>query len=112
MVSKEVTSYKTLMEKRVHTLPYDLEPEQEGSAAGVPREDRLLGIARLLWDERRFLGKSALWVGAIILVLGLFMRNTYRSTVQLMPPDDQSGSKAGLAMMASMAGKMAGGASG
>ncbi len=104
------------MEKRVRTIPYDVEAE-ESRVSASPRvplemesEDRLLHFASLLWSERRLLRKWALWIGSITLIFSLFLRNTYRSTTLLMPPDDQGGSK-NLAMMAGMASKMTGGGS-
>ena len=106
------------MENRIRTIPYDVEPEQSPISVGqrvnpveIESDDRLLYLARLLWNERLRLRKFALWVGAITLIFSLFLRNTYRSTTLLMPPDDQGGSK-NLAMMAGMASKMTGGGSG
>jgi capsule polysaccharide export protein KpsE/RkpR len=107
------------MEKRVRTIPYDVESEESHVSmpppvepAGTGSEDRLLDLARLLWNQRRVLRKFALWAGGITMVLSLFMHNTYRSTTRLMPPDDQGGSKASLAMMAGLASKVTGGSGG
>jgi capsule polysaccharide export protein KpsE/RkpR len=106
------------MENRIRTIPYDVEPEQSPISVGqrvepaeIESDDRLLYLARLLWNERLRLRKFALWVGAVTLIFSLFLRNTYRSTTLLMPPDDQGGSK-NLAMMAGMASKLTGGGSG
>jgi len=42
------------------------------------------------------------------MLVSLFLTNTYRATTRLMPPEDQSGSKATLAMLAGMASKTVG----
>jgi capsule polysaccharide export protein KpsE/RkpR len=106
------------MEKRIRTIPYDVEPEPSpltmtplAEPAEMESEDRLLHIASLLWGERRLLRTIAIWAGVVTLLVGLFLHNTYRSTTVLMPPDDQSGTKANLAMMAGMASKVTGGGS-
>jgi capsule polysaccharide export protein KpsE/RkpR len=52
------------------------------------------------------------WIGVVTFCIALFLPTTYRSTTLLMPPDDQSGSKANLAMMAGMASKVTGGGGG
>jgi uncharacterized protein involved in exopolysaccharide biosynthesis len=75
-------------------------------------EDRLLRLVRALWSERRLLANTAACVGVVALCIALLLPTTYRSTTLLMPPDDQSGAKANLAMMAGMASKVSGGGSG
>ena len=63
---------------------------------------------RVLWTERKFLGKAFL-VGLVVGCLVAFLIPArYESTVQLMPPDNQSTS--GTAMLAALTAK-AGGAS-
>lgn len=70
----------------------------------VPQEDlRELQAERfrLLWDRRRFLLRATA-VGLLASTLAAFLiPNSYTSTAQLMPPDQQSTSA--LAMMAGMA---------
>jgi uncharacterized protein involved in exopolysaccharide biosynthesis len=62
---------------------------------------------RVLWDHRRLLARvTAIGLVASALLAFLIPKN-YTSTAQLMPPDSQSTS--GLAMMASLAAKGAGG---
>jgi capsule polysaccharide export protein KpsE/RkpR len=61
---------------------------------------KAVGQLRLVWGERRFLGKAflaGLLVGCLVAFL---IPARYESSVQLMPPDNQSG--AGLAMLAAM----------
>jgi capsule polysaccharide export protein KpsE/RkpR len=62
--------------------------------------------SRLLWNERRLLAR-ALVLGLVLgLVTALLIPNQYESSVQLMPPDNQSGQ--GLAMVAALAGGASG----
>ncbi len=56
----------------------------------------------LLWEKRRFLGSLTLKGFVLTLVVTLLIPNRYDSTIQIMPPDPQSG---GLAMLAALAGK-------
>jgi capsule polysaccharide export protein KpsE/RkpR len=64
---------------------------------------------QLLWDERNFLGR-ALCLGLLMGVLiAIAIPSQFESSVELMPPDNQSGQ--GLAMIAALAGG-AGGAGG
>lgn len=104
------------MSKRIHSPyedlshgadPVSIETLSETGAPGS--HDRLLLAGQILWTERRFIAKLALWVAVLTCVYALFLPNTYRSTTLLMPPDDQSGTKASLAMMAGMASKVGGG---
>jgi uncharacterized protein involved in exopolysaccharide biosynthesis len=65
--------------------------------------------SQLLWKNRRFLAQ-AMFAGLCVgLVVALLIPSRYESTVQLMPPDSQSG---GLAMLAALTAKAGGGASG
>jgi capsule polysaccharide export protein KpsE/RkpR len=76
----------------------------------MPLEDRRARQAdqlRLLWDRRRLLVRATA-VGLLASALLAFLiPKSYTSTAQLMPPDPQSSS--GLAMMATLAAKGAGG---
>ncbi len=70
--------------------------ESPVSAPGIEAVSRL----RLVWRERRFLGR-AFFAGFVIGCVGAFLIPArYDSTVQLMPPDNQSSS--GLAMLAAL----------
>jgi len=86
--------------------------ELAASANGHDAADRERTVARLrlLWDQRRFLFRIA---GYGLLAATLFafsIPRRYESTTLLMPPDDQSTS--GLAMAATLAGKLSGGLAG
>src|SRR3989442_11610576 len=86
--------------------------ELAASANGHDAADRERTVARLrlLWDQRRFLFRIA---GYGLLAATLFafsIPRRYESTTLLMPPDDQSTS--GLAMAATLAGKLSGGVAG
>jgi capsule polysaccharide export protein KpsE/RkpR len=58
---------------------------------------------RILWENRRFLGRAILAGLVFGTVLAFVLPTRYRATTQLMPPDSQSAS--GMAMLASLAGK-------
>jgi capsule polysaccharide export protein KpsE/RkpR len=62
-----------------------------------------LAISRLLWEQRRRLGRAILAGLVLTLVITLLMPNRYESTVALMPPDSSGSS--GMAMIASLMGK-------
>jgi uncharacterized protein involved in exopolysaccharide biosynthesis len=86
--------------------PITLETSEEHSFA---LRVRAYGHLRLLWIKRRFLGKAlvaGLLVGCIVAFL---IPPRFESTVQLMPPDNQSTS--GLAMLAALSSR-GGGAGG
>ena len=83
----------------------ELEPVNGHRGSDVltaPEPRRIVG-ARLLWAERRFLMRATLLGLVVAIVIALILPSRYRSSVRLMPPDDQSGS--GLAMLAAVAGK-------
>ncbi|MGB2677799.1 MAG: GNVR domain-containing protein [Candidatus Acidiferrum sp.] len=69
-------------------------------------EKQWLGAPRLFWECRKFLRKS-LAVGLCLgLLVAFLIPVRYESTVQLMPPDNQSSS--GMAMLAALSAKNAG----
>lgn len=73
-------------------------------------ESKRVAWLRLLWAERRLLGRATV-LGLVLAIITAFVLPVrYRSTARLMPPDQQSGS--GLAMLAAFAGKAGGGGSG
>ena len=94
-------------------LPTEFPEEESPSIVGsatVPAEDRTLSAlrtARLLWAQRRLLSKALLAGVLAGIVIALLIPSRYESTVQLMPPDNQSAGN--LAMLASLASKSAGG---
>ncbi|HUO24464.1 MAG TPA: GNVR domain-containing protein [Candidatus Aquilonibacter sp.] len=67
---------------------------------------RTIARLRVLWCERRFLFRASAGGLLACTVLALSLPKRYQSTARLMPPDDQSVS--GLAMAASLAGRMNG----
>jgi uncharacterized protein involved in exopolysaccharide biosynthesis len=78
----------------------------------VPTETRgsnekVLASLRLLWEQRRFLFRVALYALIVSTVLAFLIPKEYESTARLMPPDNQSGS--GLAMAAAAMSGTAGG---
>jgi uncharacterized protein involved in exopolysaccharide biosynthesis len=75
-------------------------PEMDEVSEGSRRDERAIIIARLLWNERRFVGKVAVWGTLMFLVVALLMPATYESQTQLMPPDQHS--SGALSMMAMM----------
>jgi len=70
-------------------------------------ESRRVEWMRLLWSERRFLRKVSIWGLVLSVVVAFLLPVRYESKTRLMPPDQQSGS--GLAMLAAIAGRGAGG---
>src|SRR5579872_3123100 len=72
--------------------------ESVDNETGAPR-DKSVERMRILWRERRFLGKVALIGIALGLVLSFLIPNHYESTVQLMPPESESSA---MGMMAAM----------
>jgi uncharacterized protein involved in exopolysaccharide biosynthesis len=65
--------------------------------------------AQLLWKNRRFLARAIVAGLCVGLAVAFLIPSRYESTVQLMPPDNQSG---GLAMLAALTSKAGGGGSG
>ncbi len=63
--------------------------EMEGPGGAIVSRDKSIERWRLLWDERRFLGK-VIGVGIVLgLVVAILIPNHYASTVQLMPPESE-----------------------
>jgi hypothetical protein len=77
--------------------------QREPDPAEVPG----LAKARLLWRHRRVLARAAVWGLLAATVIAFLIPKQYESTTRLMPPDDQSG--AGMALMATLSGKLSGG---
>jgi capsule polysaccharide export protein KpsE/RkpR len=64
---------------------------------------KAVGQLRLLWGERRFLGKAFLTGLVVGCLVAFLIPARYEASVQLMPPDTQS--TTGLAMMAALTAK-------
>jgi capsule polysaccharide export protein KpsE/RkpR len=61
--------------------------------AGEPRPGvQAFGLAWLLWSERRFIGRIALWGTLVTIIITLLMPNKYTAQVSLMPPDQNDAS--------------------
>jgi uncharacterized protein involved in exopolysaccharide biosynthesis len=71
-------------------------------SAAEAEPERILWL-RLLWSERRFLVRAALYGLVLSLVIAFLFPVSYESQTRLMPSDQQGGS--GLAMLAALAGK-------
>jgi uncharacterized protein involved in exopolysaccharide biosynthesis len=69
-------------------------------------ENRVRKIARIgrLWKQRKLLGRFAAYGAAITAVIAILIPSRYAATTRLMPPDPPAG--AGMAVLASMAGRM------
>lgn len=63
----------------------------------------VLASLQMLWEERRMLGRVAVWAFAISTVIALLIPNQYESSVSVMPPDPMNGSGSMLAALASKA---------
>ena len=61
---------------------------------------------RLLWEQRRFLFRASVYGLVVFTAIAFLIPKRFESTVQLMPPDDQSAS--GMMMAAAMASKISG----
>lgn len=61
---------------------------------------RFVDRLRLLWEERRFMGRCVVCGFAAATLVAFAIPKRYESTAQLMPPDSQSSS--GLALLASL----------
>jgi capsule polysaccharide export protein KpsE/RkpR len=99
MTDKLVKANEVLVEHLEGDLIYETLAERNARARAVARLD-------LLWDRRRFLGKLMICGFMGFLLISLLIPFKYQSTVQLMPPDQQSG--AGIAALAALAGRSGG----
>jgi capsule polysaccharide export protein KpsE/RkpR len=71
---------------------------------------KLVESLRLLWVERRFIGRLALFGVLSGTLIAFLLPKEYQSTVQLMPPDSGSGS--GMAMLEDLTSKAGSGVEG
>jgi len=100
------TAARTQVETDIHPVNGEL-LVQEASVEELELRERQAKLLRLLWDARRDLLRAAAIGLAVSTLVAFLIPSSYTSTAQLMPPDTQSSS--GLAMMAAMASKVAGG---
>jgi capsule polysaccharide export protein KpsE/RkpR len=72
------------------------------------QENRSKRIARIgrLWESRRVLLKFAAWGAVLTAVIAILIPSQYESITRLMPPDPPQGQ--GVAMLASVVGRMSG----
>jgi capsule polysaccharide export protein KpsE/RkpR len=73
-------------------------------------QPRRIAWLKLLWVERRLLGRVTGLGLVFALIISFILPVRYQSTARLMPPDQQSSS--GLAMLAAFAGRASGGSGG
>lgn len=90
------------------TKPNPIHDELSLQEVGLEdRRVRQIDRLRLLWHHRRLLFRATAIGLLVSALLALLIPKSYTSSAQLMPPDNQS--KSGLAMIASLATKGAGG---
>ncbi len=73
-------------------LPEDLELIRDSRLGEREKHDRRVARLRLLWTNRRFLGRAAIGGLLFATVIALVIPARYTSTVRLMPPDNGSSS--------------------
>ena len=87
---------------------FSAEPAFRGLGTTGPIEDsasaKLSERLRLLWDERRVISRMTLSGLVLGTVVAFLLPKQYQSTVQLMPPETQSGSATMLAALSAKAG--------
>ncbi len=98
------TAAKTQIEAEIQPVNGEAQLQEISFEEVRERQAKLL---RLLWDARRDLFRAAAIALVASTLIAFLIPPSYTSTAQLMPPDEQSSS--GLAMMAAMASKVAGG---
>lgn len=112
-MSREHVRGRTLMEPGGKGIPAELDMESTRTSAfidspdvfpSIESENQIAGTSWLLWNNRGRIFRVAAIAGVAVLIIALFRSNTYRSTTQLMPPEQKAAS--GLAAMASMAGRV------
>ena len=96
---------------QIEELPVPIDDEMGEESFSQELNARMIARLRLLWAERVLLGKAALAGLVLGLTIAFLIPARYDSTVQLMPPDNQSSS--GMMMLGALASKGgAGGAGG
>lgn len=79
-------------------LSSEMDPQLELEEASS-REQGITNL-RLLWENRRFLGRVTAFALFFSIAIALIIPNRYQSSARLMPPDNQSGSGLAAAAMA------------
>ncbi|MBV9181550.1 MAG: lipopolysaccharide biosynthesis protein [Acidobacteria bacterium] len=85
----------------------DGEHAVSGHSPASARQDKAQWLW-LIWGERSLLWRVTLYGLLISIVTSFLIPSRYQSTTRLMPPDTQSGSGMGLAMIAALAGSGSG----
>lgn len=93
-----------------HFFPEDIDQRDAREFDFAGFEERWITRLRLLWRKRMFLSKVAGFGLFCGIAIALLLHSEYQSSVQLMPPDGQSGS--GMAMLAALTAKTGGAISG
>jgi capsule polysaccharide export protein KpsE/RkpR len=94
-------------QSQVEKRPRAVGPERDPRDwSGSDHRAKIYILLRLFLAKRHFLGKALLFGLAAGCLIALLIPSRYESTVQLMPPDNQSSS--GLAMLAALTGKAGG----
>jgi capsule polysaccharide export protein KpsE/RkpR len=88
---------------RIIERPPGIEPENGHALSIGATNSRRIEWMRLLWEERRFLGRATIAGFVLSVIIVVLLPVHYESKTRLMPPDQQSGS--GLAMIAALAGR-------
>jgi capsule polysaccharide export protein KpsE/RkpR len=85
------------------TLPITVEADQE---IGLPpdthirvRRARTVSNLRVLWENRRSIGRAVILGFTLSTILAFVLPKTYEATAQIMPPDNQTGALAALASL-------------
>ncbi|MBZ5526592.1 MAG: lipopolysaccharide biosynthesis protein [Acidobacteriia bacterium] len=90
-----------LQPEAVPPPPVEVAEESEFDLARA--REHAIARLRLLWSERRWIGRAVLASIAAGLLLAFLLPKQYQASTQLMPPDSQSGS--GMAMLAALSAK-------
>lgn len=86
----------------VPIIDHPVETEPVNGHPSFGGENKRIVWMRLLWQERRRLGRATVTGLVLSLLIAFALPTRYESKTRLMPPDQQSGS--GLAMLAALAG--------
>ena len=97
------------MSQDKYLQPIGLMQDPNGSLEPTPdpreKREHLVSQFRVLWSDRRFLLRCIGWGFVCSLIVALLIPSRYEATTQLMPPDNQSGSGAGMALLSAVAGR-------
>jgi len=80
--------------------PLSGEPDVQFEFDERMARERKIARARLVWENRRFLGRVAAISFLSAVVIALLIPKSYESVARLMPPDSQAGSGLAMAAMA------------